>query len=392
MEIPFVDLGAQYASIKNEVDRALHKVLGATTFVGGEEVALFESNFASYCGVKHAVGVANGTDALRLALKALDIGPGDEVITVAHTFIATAAAITMAGARPVFVDIDPDTYTIDVSQIESAITPQTKAIIPVHIYGQPADMGRILEIAQKRSLYVIEDAAQAHGAEYNGKRVGSVGDIGCFSFYPGKNLGAYGDGGAITTNNDQIAERIMLLRDHGRISKYEHAVVGFNSRLDTVQAAVLNVKLRHLDKWNYQRQRAATWYNAMLSQMGIRTPPCRAGSTHVYHLYVIEMENREILQSRLKAAGISSGVHYPIPLHLQPALARLGYGTGDFPHSERAAQRIISLPIFPELTREQKHHVINTIKVGEICAASARRQPRLSFMAENTERASGRIR
>jgi dTDP-4-amino-4,6-dideoxygalactose transaminase len=369
MQVPFVDLSAQYTSIKDEVDQAIHEVLDTTSFVGGEAVASFERSFASYCGAKHAVGVANGTDALQLSLRALDIGPRDEVVTVAHTFIATAAAITTVGATPVFVDIDPDSYTIDVSQIEAAITPQTKAIVPVHLYGQPADMRPILEIAQKHSLYVIEDAAQAHGAEYSGKRVGSLGHIGCFSFYPGKNLGAYGDAGAITTNDSQIAEHIARLRDHGRVSKYEHAIVGFNSRLDTIQAAILNIKLRYLDRWNRQRQSSAAYYDAKLSSIGISTPSRRSGSTHVYHLYVIETDDRAALQSRLAERGISSGVHYPIPLHLQPAFAHLGYRKGDFPNSERASQRILSLPMFPELTRHQIEWVTAATYMAETCAA-----------------------
>jgi dTDP-4-amino-4,6-dideoxygalactose transaminase len=369
MQVPFVDLNAQYATIKDEIDRAIQEVLDTTSFVGGEAVTTFERSFASYCDAKHAVGVANGTDALQLSLRAIEVGPGDEVITVAHTFIATAAAISAVGAIPVFVDIDPYSYTIDVSQIEAAITQQTKAIVPVHLYGQPADMRPILEIAQKHSLYVIEDAAQAHGAEYGGKRVGSLGHIACFSFYPGKNLGAYGDGGAITTNESWIAERIMRLRDHGRVSKYEHSIVGFNSRLDTLQAAILNIKLRHLDRWNRQRQSSAIHYDTELSSVGISTPSCRSGSTHVYHLYVVETDNRDALQSRLAERGISSGVHYPIPLHLQPAFVHLGYRTGDFPNSERASQRVLSLPMFPEITRHQIKWVVAASHMTETCAA-----------------------
>jgi dTDP-4-amino-4,6-dideoxygalactose transaminase len=365
MQVPFVDLSVQYAGIKDETDEAIHRVLESTSFVGGDAVSSFEQNFASYIGTRHAVGVGNGTDALHIALRALDIGHGDEVITVPHTFIATAAAIAMAGAKPVFVDIDPDTYTIDASKIEAAITPRTKAIVPVHLYGQPADILPILELAAKWSLFVIEDAAQSHGAKYEEKRVGSLGHIACFSFYPGKNLGAFGDGGAITTNDDQVAERIMRLRDHGRTSKYEHVFVGLNSRLDAIQATVLDIKLRHLDRWNQQRQKAAAWYDSKLSRMGIQTPLCRHGSTHVYHLYVIETDNRSALQENLNAAGIASGVHYPVPLHLQPAFAHLGYVKGDFPHTERAAQRVLSLPMFPELTFEQMERVVAAASVSE---------------------------
>jgi dTDP-4-amino-4,6-dideoxygalactose transaminase len=362
MHIPFVDLKAQYASIKDEVTEAINGALESAHFVGGEQLASFEKEFAAYCDVRHALGVASGTDALHLALRALEIGNGDEVITTANTFIATAAAIVAAGARPVFVDIDPETYTIDPAMIEPAITGRTKAIIPVHLFGQLADMQPIIEIARRHSLYVVEDAAQAHGAEYNGARAGSIGDIGCFSFYPGKNLGAYGDAGCITTNSSTLAERVEQLRDHGRITRYEHAVVGFNSRLDTLQAAVLQVKLRRLDRWNCNRQRVASWYASELASAGIKPPSVRNGATHVYHLYVIESGQRDALQMRLNAVGISTGIHYPIPIHLQPAFSYLGYRRGDLPRTEQIADRLLSLPMFPELIPEQVSKVAEVVR------------------------------
>lgn len=370
MKVPFVDLRAQYTSLKEEVDRAVLQILAEASFIGGEVVVAFERDFSAYSGARHAIGVANGTDALQLALRAIGIGLGDEVITVPHTFIATAAAISTTGAKPVFVDIDPSTYTIDVSQIEEAITERTKAIIPVHIYGHPADMKPILEIARKKSLYVVEDAAQAHGATYDGQRIGSIGHIACFSFYPGKNLGAYGDGGAVTTNDSQIAEAILRLRDHGRVGKYDHATIGFNSRLDAIQAAVLSIKLRHLDRWNRQRQTIAAWYETELNHKEIRTPVRREKATHVYHLYVIETDNREALQAKLSAKGIVSGVHYPTPLHLQPAFTQLGYRKGDFPHSEKASNRVLSLPMFPEMTYDQVKWVSDALNPIEACTSS----------------------
>ncbi|MDH2403183.1 DegT/DnrJ/EryC1/StrS family aminotransferase [Bradyrhizobium sp. SSUT18] len=353
MQIPFVNLKAQYETLKDEVAEAIRGILDSAQFIGGETLASFERDFAAYCQVRHARGVANGTDALHLALRALGIGHGDEVITTAHTFIATAAAIVATGARPVFVDIDPDTSTIDPRMVERGLTDRTKAIVPVHLFGQPADMGPIKDIAQRRGLYVVEDAAQAHGAEYQGVRTGALGDIGCFSFYPGKNLGAYGDGGAITTNNAAIAERIERLRDHGRTSHYNHAEIGFNSRLDALQAAILQVKLRRLDEWNANRRRAAEWYTAELAQSGIKTPFVRKGSTHVYHLYVIATNKRDAIRNKLDEAGVATGIHYPVPLHLQPALAHLGYRQGDLPYCEAMAAQSLSLPIFPELAHDQ---------------------------------------
>ncbi|MGY3549615.1 DegT/DnrJ/EryC1/StrS family aminotransferase [Bradyrhizobium sp. USDA 4469] len=357
MHIPFVDLKAQYETLKDEVAEAIRGVLNSAQFIGGEPLASFESDFAAYCQVRYARGVASGTDALHLALRALGIGHGDEVITTAHTFIATAAAIVSTGARPVFVDIDPGTSTIDPKMIERAVTERTRAIIAVHLFGQPADMGPIKDIARRRGLYVLEDAAQAHGAEYQGVRTGALGDVACFSFYPGKNLGAYGDGGAITTNNRAIAERIERLRDHGRTTHYTHAEVGFNSRLDALQAAVLQIKLRHLDEWNTSRRRAAEWYAAEFAQSEIKTPSVRTGSTHVFHLYVITTNDRDAMRNKLEEAGVATGIHYPLPLHLQPAFEHLGYRQGDLPCCEAMAARSLSLPMFPELTRDQVRRV-----------------------------------
>jgi dTDP-4-amino-4,6-dideoxygalactose transaminase len=353
MRIPFVDLKSQFEGIQSEVVSAVNDVLQSASFVGGEQVGRFEREFATYCGTKHAVGVANGTDALELALRALGIGQGDEVITTANTFIATAAAIARSGATPVFVDVDPVTYTINPNLIEHAVTRHTKAIIPVHLYGQPAEMRPIMALAADCGISVIEDAAQAHGAEYEGRRVGSIGHLACFSFYPGKNLGAYGDGGAVTTNDDRHAERIARLRNHGRITKYEHAEVGRNSRLDTLQAAVLLVKLRHLDDWNRQRQKVARWYERALARTPYTLPKLGPNRTHVFHLFVILAEDRDAVARQLQDAGIASGIHYPLPLHLQPALAHLGCKKGMLPITEAAATQALSLPMFPELTYEQ---------------------------------------
>jgi len=363
--ISFVDLKAQYDSIKEEIDEAIQKVLNATSFIMGEELIKFEEEFASFCNTKHAIGVANGSDALILALIACEIGEGDEVITVSHTFIATAEAITHVGGKVVFVDIDPQTYTIDVSKIEEKITEKTKAIIPVHLYGQPADMDHIIRLAEKYNLKTIEDAAQSHGAEYKGKKVGSIGDVGCFSFYPGKNLGAYGDAGIVTTNNEKIAEKLKLLRNHGRINKkYEHEIEGYSSRLDNLQAAILRVKLKYLNKWNDMRRSNAKKYSELLSNIdGIITPYEADYAKHVYHLYVIRTEKeRDRLKEELKSKRIATGIHYPIPLHLQPAYSYLGYKEGDFTITEKASQEILSLPMFVELTDEQIEEIVELIK------------------------------
>jgi len=364
--IPFVDLKAQYDSIKDEIDGAIQSVLNNTSFIMGEELKKFEEEFAQFCNVKHAIGVANGSDALILALRACGIGEGDEVITVPHTFISTAEAISNVGGKVVFVDIDPKTYTIDISKIEEKITGRTKAIIPVHLYGQSIDMDTIMELAKKYNLKVIEDAAQAHGAEYKGKKVGSIGDVGCFSFYPGKNLGAYGDAGAVVANSEEIAEKIKLFRNHGRITKkYEHDIEGYSSRLDNLQAAILRVKLRHLTKWNNMRRRNAKKYNELLNNIGGITTPYEADyAKHVYHLYVIriEKEKRDKLREELKSKGIATGIHYPIPLHLQPAYNYLGYKKEDFPITEKACQEILSLPMFAELKEKQIIKIVESIK------------------------------
>ncbi|RZU00797.1 DegT/DnrJ/EryC1/StrS family aminotransferase [Rivibacter subsaxonicus] len=351
--IPFVDLKAQYASIKTEVNAAIQGVLESCQFTLGSEVVAFEQEFAAYCQGQHGIGVNTGTSALHMALLAAGIGPGDEVITVPFTFVATVAAIQYAGATPVLVDIDPKTFTIDVGAIEAAITPRTKAIMPVHLYGQPADMDPILEIARRHGLIVIEDACQAHGAEYKGRRVGSIGDMGCFSFYPGKNLGACGEGGMVVTNNAEYARTIRMLRDWGAEKKYHHVMKGYNFRLEGIQGAVLRVKLRHLEAWTEARRRAAASYERHLAGSGIATPQAAAYARHVYHVYAIRTQHRQAWQEQLLAAGIQTGVHYPIPVHLQPAYADLGYGVGAFPHAERASAEVLSLPMFPELSEAQ---------------------------------------
>jgi dTDP-4-amino-4,6-dideoxygalactose transaminase len=362
MKIPLVDLKAQYAGIKPEIDQAIQRVLDETDFIGGNAVKEFETAFASYCGTRTAVGLANGTDALQLSLLACGIGNGDEVITAVNTFIATSEAISAAGARPVFVDNDPDTYTIDVRKIEEKITPRTKAIIPVHLYGQPAAMDVVNEIAARHNLVVIEDAAQAHGARYKVKTVGNLGRLACFSFYPGKNLGAYGDAGAIATNDEALGNKVRMLANHGRLKKYEHQMEGYNSRLDTLQAAVLLVKLRHLKEWTEKRQRIASRYTQLLSAgKGIVTPTTNPDATHVFHLYVVRVQQRERVQQAMKEAGIATGIHYPIPLHQQPAYRYLGLPAGSFPVAERYAAELLSLPMYPELTNDQIEHVCATL-------------------------------
>ena len=351
--IPLVDLGAQYQIIKADVRRAIDRVLESSQYVLGPEVAAFEEEFAACCRVEHAIGVNSGTSALHLALLAAGVGPGDEVITVPFTFIATAAAVAYTGATPVFVDVDPVSYNMDPTPLEAAITPRTRAIMPVHLYGQPADMDPIMAVAARHNLTVIEDAAQAHGAEYRGRRAGSIGHIGCFSFYPAKNLGAYGEGGAITTNDAAIAHRLRLLRDWGTESKYHHEVLGYNYRLETLQAAILRVKLRHLEAWTEARRAHASRYDELLAGGLVGVPRARADSRHVYHIYAVRTSQRAELQQALGAAGIQTGIHYPIPVHLQPAFAALGHGPGSFPHAESAAREVLSLPMFAELTDEQ---------------------------------------
>jgi dTDP-4-amino-4,6-dideoxygalactose transaminase len=351
--IPFVDLKAQYASIKDEVNPAIQEVLDTCQFTLGSKVAAFEEAFAAYCEAQHGIAVNSGTSALHLALLAAGVGPGDEVITVPFTFVATVAAIHYSGARTVFVDIDPRSFTMDVSQIEAAITPKTKVILPVHLYGQTADMGPILEIARRRGLLVIEDAAQAHGAEYEGRRAGSLGDMGCFSFYPGKNLGAYGEGGLVTTDDAAYARTLRMLRDWGAERKYEHVLKGFNYRMEGIQGAVLGVKLRHLDAWTEARRAAAARYDGLLAASGVPTPAVMPYARHVYHVYAIRTADRPAWQAALQEKGIQTGIHYPIPIHLLPAYADLGYRRGQFPQAERAAAEVLSLPMYPELTDAQ---------------------------------------
>ena len=355
--IQFVDLAAQYQQLKPEIDEAMAKVCARGDFILGEDVKLFEQEFAAFCQVPHCVAVANGTEALKLALLACGVGPGDEVITCTHTFIATVFAIHQAGATPVLVDCDPQFYTIDAAQVERAITPRTKAIIPVHLYGQAADMDPILEVARKHKLYVIEDACQAHGAEYKGRRCGSMGDIAAFSFYPGKNLGAYGDGGAVTTKRADLAERVGLLRNHGQKVKYEHMLKGFNSRLDTLQAVVLRIKLRRLEQWNEARRQAAAKYDRLLAGTRVLTPKVAPYAKSVHHLYVVQVLDRKAQQAAFDAANVSHVIHYPIPVHLQPAFAELGYKLGSFPVTEALVPKIISLPMFPELNDSQIERV-----------------------------------
>jgi len=360
--IPLVDLKAQYAAIQPEVDAAVQRVLRDASFVLGREVEAFERAFAAYCGVPHAVGVASGTAALHLALQTCGVGAGDEVITTPHTFIATAEAISHCGARPVFVDIDPATYNLDVARLEAAISSRTRAILPVHLYGHPVPMDRVQAVARRHGLPVIEDAAQAHGAAYDGRRVGAWGDAACFSFYPGKNLGAYGDGGMVVTGDAGIAARVRMLRDHGRRAKYAHEVIGYGERLDALQAAVLGVKLHHLDAWNAARQRAATRYRDLLAGVEVVLPPDGARAQPVYHLFVIRTAERDRVLADLRAAGIGAGVHYPRPLHLQPAYAHLGYAAGSFPHAERAAREVLSLPLYPEITDDQLAAVATVLR------------------------------
>ena len=360
--IPFIDLKAQYASIKTEVNTAIQGVLDSCQFTLGSEVAAFEEEFAAYCQTTHGIGVNNGTSALHLALLAADIGPGDEVITVPFTFVATVSAIHYTGATPIFVDIDPRTFTMDVSAIEAAITERTRAILPVHLYGQPADMDPILDVARRRGLIVIEDAAQAHGAEYKGRRAGSMGDMGCFSFYPGKNLGACGEGGMVVTNNVDYTRTIRMLRDWGAEKKYQHVLKGYNYRMEGIQGAVLRVKLRHLETWTEARRTAAKRYDKLLAGSGVPTPEAMSYARHVYHVYAIRSARRQQWQEALHAQGIQTGIHYPIPVHLLPAFADLGYTAGQFPHSEQAANEVLSLPMFAELTAEQCEVVGNAVR------------------------------
>jgi dTDP-4-amino-4,6-dideoxygalactose transaminase len=361
--IPFLDLAQQYRSIQKEVDRAIQDVIASSAFIGGPFVDRFERAFAEYCGTQHCVGVANGTDALSLALKALDVGPGDEVIVPANTFIATSEGVTAAGARVVFADVDPVTYNIDPEQIEAKVTARTRAIIAVHLYGQPADMDPIIDIARKHKLVLIEDAAQAHGASYKDRRIGSIGDAACFSFYPGKNLGAYGDGGAVVTNDERVAGKVRILANHGRIDKYDHGIEGMNSRLDGLQAAILHVKLAHIEEWTTRRRDRARLYSQLLGSADVVPPAELPEVKSVYHLYVIRVKagKRDELRDFLQRHGISTGIHYPIALPNLAAYAHLNHNPGDFPEATRASHEVLSLPIYPELRDSDIEYVCRTV-------------------------------
>lgn len=361
MGVPFVDLKSQYLAIKSEILAEITDVLDSTQFVLGRAVARFEEEFAGYCGVKYGVAVNSGTSALHLALLAAGVGAGDEVITVPCTFVATVSAIVYTGAKPVFVDVDPATYTMDAAKLEAAIGPRTKAILPVHLYGNPADMDPILEVARRHHIVVIEDAAQAHGAEYRGRRCGSMGELGCFSFYPGKNLGAYGEGGLIATDNPEHARTLRMLRDWGAERKYEHVLKGYNYRMDGVQGAVLGVKLRYLEGWTEARRTNAHLYRTLLAGSRLGLPTEAPDSRHVYHVFATMSDERQELMQSLGAQGIQTGIHYPYPVHLLPAFADLGYRSGDFPVSERVSQREVSLPMYPELTAEQIQSVARAV-------------------------------
>jgi dTDP-4-amino-4,6-dideoxygalactose transaminase len=371
MPVPFIDLQAQYRSIKAEVDAAIRRVLDTSAFILGREVEAFERAFAEYVGAGECVGVSNGTAAIQLALQACGVGAGDEVIVPANTFFATAEAVSTAGATPVFVDCDPATYNIDAGRIEEVITERTRAVIPVHLYGQPADLDAVFQVAGRHDLLVIEDAAQAHGARHRGERVGARGVAGCFSFYPGKNLGAYGEGGAVVTNDREVARRLRMLRDHGSEQKYRHELVGYNFRLEGIQGAVLNVKLKYLDDWNALRRRHAARYRELLAPLSASlTLPREADyAEHVYHLFVVQTDGRDALQRYLSAAGVHTGVHYPVPVHLQPAYAALGHREGDFPNAESQARRVLSLPMFAELTEYQLKYVADAL--ADYCAEAS---------------------
>jgi dTDP-4-amino-4,6-dideoxygalactose transaminase len=362
--IPLVDLRAQYQSLKPEIEAAVARVLENAELILGPAVAAFERDFAAYLGAADAIGVNSGTSALHLALLAAGVGPGDEVITVPYTFVASVAAIEYAGARPVFVDVEPDYWTMDPARIEAAITPRTRAILPVHLYGQPADMDPILDIAARRGLMVIEDACQAHGSEYKGRRCGTLGQLGCFSFYPSKNLGAGGEGGAVVTSDPAMAAKIRLLRSWGEEVRYEHTHRGFNYRMDGVQGAILGVKLRYLERWIEARRGHAAEYARQLAGSHVALPRERPGVRHVYHLYVLRLTQRDGWRERLAESGVHTGVHYPIPVHLQPAYLDLGYRRGDFPVCEKVAGEVLSVPLFPELTAGQLCLITDVLRAG----------------------------
>ena len=369
--IQFLDLKAQYKSIKQEIDHAVLAVLESSQFVLGPEVAAFEKDFAAFGGAAHGIAVNTGTSALHLALLAAGVGPGDEVLTVPFTFVAPVAAIRYTGARPVFVDVDPHSFTMDPAALTAAITPRTKAIVPVHLYGQAADMDPIVAIARQRGLVVIEDACQAHAAQYKGRPVGSLGDLACFSFYPGKNLGAYGEGGCILTNDAEYARKMRMLRDWGQEQRYHHTLQGFNYRMEGIQGAVLRVKLRHLSKWTDLRRERAAMYNRLLTDRGVTTPPEMPYARHVYHIYAVRSLDRDGLQKQLLDRGVHTGLHYPIPVHLQAAHADLGYTAGQFPHSEAAAREVLSLPMYPEMPLSDVEGVAEAIAAASTATLQA---------------------
>ena len=363
MKVPFIDFSQQYQAIKNEIDKGLKAVFEKGNFILGEEEQAFEKDFASYCGAKYGVGVNSGTDALYLALGALHVGAGDEVIVPTYTFIATALCISYTGATPVFIEVEEETYNLDPKKLEKLITKKTKAIIPVHLYGQPANMDEIMSVARKHKLAVVEDAAQSHGAAYKGKKVGALGDVACFSFYPTKSLGAFGDGGMVVTNREDIFERVQMLRDYGRVGRYEHKVKGFNSRLDTVQAVILSAKLKYLDQWNTMRAAHAAYYNKLLSRVdGVVTPMVKKDRTHVYQTYAVRIPHRDHIIEQMKQKGVSVLIHYPIPIHLQVAYKDAGYKRNDFPFSEKLASEILSLPMYPHINEEQIEYVCASLE------------------------------
>lgn len=362
MKITSLDLGRQYESIRDEINKAVLEVIESQSFVLGPFVEAFEHSIVKFCSVKHAIGVSSGTDAILLALMACGVKNGDEVITTPFTFFATAGSIARLGAVPVFVDIDPSTYNIDISKIASAVNKKTKAILPVHLYGQCADMDAILNVARSNGLMVIEDAAQAIGAVYKGQNAGTIGNVGCFSFYPTKNLGGYGDGGLVTTNDDELAKLIKILRVHGSEPKYYHSYIGINGRLDAIQAAVLSVKLEYLNDWSESRRWVASYYSERLKELPIRLPKIESHNTHIFHQYVIATSQRDELTQYLKQQGIETAIYYPVPLHLQKCFEYLEYKEGDLPESERASRETLALPIFPEITQKEQDYVIGHIK------------------------------
>ena len=362
MKIPLVDLQAQYAAIRSEVEPAINRVLERCDFVLGEAVSRFEGQFAAYCEVPHAVGVDSGVSALELVLRAWEIGPGDEVITVANSFIASASAISFTGATPVLVDVTPDTYLMTADLVSRAITPRTRALMPVHLYGQPVDMDPIMDLAESHGLRVLEDASQAHGARYKGRRVGSLGHAAAFSLYPGKNLGAYGDSGVMVTKDEDLAAKVRELRNYGQREKYHHLSLAYNRRLDTLQAAVLEVKLRHLDRWNEARRRVAQIYGEMLSGTPAVLPKVAPEVEHVYHQFIVQVDDRDQALAALQREGVGASIHYPIPIHLQPAYRELDYAPGSFPVTEQLAGRILSLPMYPEMTDEQAEYVASSLR------------------------------